>query len=352
MVISDMYSAGHYLSLVEQQRRDELEWERSSEFIEKKKPIIKGRTGRMPPEPLPYSDRTMFYPAVYRLFREYHPEGFPVMTKAGAHSWWMIHRYKHQISAWKPLEKTMPDPKKRNKEVVQFWNWLREARGPARKFWRSQSAFIRVMPFDGWWDAVPPDRVVPHPVEICEFRPPRTLALNRNFIALQAWTQGMHVSTIREFMPDEKKPIAEMVFDGLLDFVNDPYVRFIYAHRHINPFVLGFNASPMRVIDRMKWLMYDPLSPTSGELEVILRAPQFLAAEALVVERRRSWKKWERYFRNPFPLHRPRPGSEQKTWNFMATICRTGHNLVGRGNVKCRDIKMDEYARERLGRKA
>lgn len=162
------------------------------------------------------------------------------------------------------------------------------------KWWSSAKGWRAPREFNGWRNAEPGPHL--EPSEIAQMRLPDDVSMDPDVVLLQAWCQGMtHQVLTRVLLPQERAkefwpdPAASLR-EGIRKLGESPYVQLAMAAPFMPP--LGIDLGPGLVdsATRMGVLLKHPYLASLGELEIILRRPQFTAAYAQAETRRKRGK--------------------------------------------------------------
>ena len=212
------------------------------------------------------------WPAIYRALHAHNPENWPGMENR---RFFLVLRYADRLRRG-VCPRTDRDMKVAPASLLEFDAWLK-ANPVALNWWHRPDSRLSPGEPAGWRDLWPVGSPVMEPWELANVRTPRSLVDDGDVLALQCWAAGMRCADLVEFM-DFRGSAASAVLRGVEKVAADPYFQFMWAARHMKPFVLGFKQGPDHVVARMTELLGEPLLASRGELEVILKSPLFTTA--------------------------------------------------------------------------
>lgn len=169
-----------------------------------------------------------------------------------------------------------------------FMHWYREpAQNRLYRWWGSTKGWRAPQEFKGW-HAIEDEWALPHvePYEVANFRLPDDISCDEDVVLFQAWCQGVRDRDLGDRDP-RHAACAESVRRGLVKFCRSPWVHFAIAAPSMFP--IGVLFPPIGYLascSRMDFLLKNPFSATTGELEAILGSQTFLVAREKMRKKR------------------------------------------------------------------
>lgn len=254
-------------------------------------PLAPGKTGW----PLFYRDRDMYVngwrkrwtriPAWMRIIANYHDD-FPKVTEntmqSICHHFFRDEENRKRLPLLNPEEHNLP----MHREFLEFMQANPQTMGHwTRHNGRARAGFRGTQPLQK--ELLNGGRI--YPFELAHMRIPETLAYDDDVVWMMALCQGAIPNFANRFLPDdhpEKKADypsvvhASTAARGLEKYLTDPHVRFAIASPYMTQFGIDLGQSFTKNLSRVEFLLRNPYSASTGELEVVLNTPQFLTGWA------------------------------------------------------------------------